>query len=252
MNQRFLIIQTAFIGDVILASSLIEAISQSEPTAKIDFVLRAGNESLFKNHPKIERLIIWEKRNNKYQNLLKTIKEIRQKNYDKVFNLQRFGASGLMTFMAKSKHKAGFEKNPFSFAFNLKVEHKIGNGKHEVERNLMLLNQPKITKAPRPKLYPSNSDLDAIKPFISEKYICLAPASVWFTKQLPVIKWIEIANKYVNSHKVFLLGAPSDSALCNQIINGVKNNKNLDNLCGKLSLLQSAALMEKAEMNFVG
>ena len=44
--QKFLIIQTAFIGDVVLATSLIEKLHRHFPEAQIDFLLRKGNESL--------------------------------------------------------------------------------------------------------------------------------------------------------------------------------------------------------------
>ena len=36
--QSFLVIQTAFIGDVILATGLIEKLHQHYPEAKIDFL----------------------------------------------------------------------------------------------------------------------------------------------------------------------------------------------------------------------
>ncbi|MFT4600536.1 MAG: ADP-heptose:LPS heptosyltransferase, partial [Arenicella sp.] len=38
--KSYLIIQTAFIGDVILATALIESIKSKEPEAEIDFLLR--------------------------------------------------------------------------------------------------------------------------------------------------------------------------------------------------------------------
>ena len=63
MSSRFLIIQTAFIGDVILATSLIEKLANFFPDAKIDFLLREGNEALLDNNPHINSLCIWEKIN---------------------------------------------------------------------------------------------------------------------------------------------------------------------------------------------
>ena len=44
--QSFLIIQTAFIGDLILATALIEKLRKFYPHASIDFLLRKGNETL--------------------------------------------------------------------------------------------------------------------------------------------------------------------------------------------------------------
>ena len=124
----------------------------------IDFLLRKGNETLLNNNPFINSVIVWDKKNNKYKNLFKTILKVRRANYDKVINIQRFGASGLLTFLSKSKHKIGFKKNPFSFSYDVKVPHQFVEGVHEVDRNLMLLDSFCNIKLRKPKLYPSKID----------------------------------------------------------------------------------------------
>ena len=49
--QKFLIIQTAFIGDVVLATALAEKLHAFYPGVQIDFLLRKGKENLLKSHP---------------------------------------------------------------------------------------------------------------------------------------------------------------------------------------------------------
>ncbi|MCW5920557.1 MAG: glycosyltransferase family 9 protein, partial [Bacteroidetes bacterium] len=93
--HKILIVQTAYIGDVILATGLIESIHQAFPEAQIDFVLRKGNESLLKNHPFVNKLYIWDKKKNKFSNLIKLIGQIRKERFDLVVNLQRFFSTGL-------------------------------------------------------------------------------------------------------------------------------------------------------------
>src|SRR5690606_1841997 len=105
-------------------------------------------------------------------------------------------------------------------------------------------------KVYEPKLYPSQNDIDLVKNYLVEKYICIAPASVWFTKQVPVEKWIELCGRISPDTVVYLLGAPTDKALCEQIINNSSHPKT-QSLAGSLSLLQSAALMKSAAMNYV-
>ena len=63
--QKFLIIQTAFIGDVVLATALVEKLHAFYPEAQIDFLLRKGNEHLLKAHPFIHEVMIWDKKNGK-------------------------------------------------------------------------------------------------------------------------------------------------------------------------------------------
>jgi heptosyltransferase-2 len=49
--QKFLVIQTAFIGDAVLATALVEKLHQFYPEANIDFLVRKGNEGLFATPP---------------------------------------------------------------------------------------------------------------------------------------------------------------------------------------------------------
>jgi len=48
----------------------------------------------------------------------------------------------------------------------------------------------------------------------------------------------------------YLLGSAADEALCSQILSG-SEHPNCLNFAGKLSLLESAALMRDAQMNYV-
>ena len=150
---KVLIIQTAFIGDVVLATPIIEKLKKFHPDSKIDFLLRKGNENLLQGHPLIRQLLIWDKRNGKMRDAWRLIKLMRQEKYDLLINLQRFGSTGFMTFLSGARYKVGFEKNPFAFSFHKKVSHEIGNGKHEVERNLSLISEWTDEVMEKPKLY---------------------------------------------------------------------------------------------------
>ncbi|MFH1320826.1 MAG: glycosyltransferase family 9 protein [Bacteroidota bacterium] len=115
--MKFLIIQTAFAGDVILATPVIEKLHQHYPEAVIDFLLRKGNEDILKGNPCLNELIIWNKKQRKYRHLWYIIRRIRIKKYDYVINLQRFLSTGLITVLSGAKKTIGFNKNPFFFSF---------------------------------------------------------------------------------------------------------------------------------------
>lgn len=248
--RQILVIQTAFIGDVILATGLLEKIHHQFPDATIDFLVRKGNESLMNDHPFLRETIVWDKKGGKYRNLLRLISRVRKTHYDLIVNVQRFANSGLITALSKADMKIGFDKNPFSWSFDTRVPHEIGNGVHEVVRNHDLIRALTDGEHENPKLYPSTKDFETIEQWQGDPYLCMAPASVWFTKQFPKEKWIELMKGIPFEGNIFLLGAPSDLDLCNEIIEKAGNPR-AQNLCGKLSLLQSAALMKNAAMNYV-
>lgn len=248
--NKFLVIQTAFIGDVILATAIVEKLNEFYPESKIDFLLRKGNEGLLKNHPNINEILIWDKKNKKYDNLKAISKNVKKIKYDVVINLHRFSSSGLITALSGAKKKLGFKKNPLSFTFTKKFDHNIGDGTHETERNQTLIAALTDKETAKPKLYPSNKDYNDVEGYKKTAYICIAPTSVWFTKQLPKEQWIKIINKISDQQTIYLLGGKDDVEQCEEI-RKMSNHKAIVNLSGKLSFLASAALMQNAKMNYV-
>jgi len=249
-QPRFLIIQTAFIGDVILSTALIEKLHYHMPEATIDFLVRKGAEGLLQNHPHLNEVLIWHKKGGKYRDLWRLLKIIRQRRYDKIINLQRFGATGLLTALSEAKETIGFEKNPFSRFFTHRLPHRLEPGVHEIDRNAGLVSWFTDEVVFKPRLYPSMADYETVKPYQTGPYICVAPTSVWFTKQYPVDKWIDFIRQLPKSLTVYLLGAPSDSETCERIRLQVGHERTV-NLTGKLSLLASAALIKGAVMSYV-
>ena len=253
--KKVLVIQTAFIGDVILSTSLIASLKSSNPSFVIDVVVRKGNESLLKNNPAINNIHVWDKSQNKVRSIFQIVKKIRREEYDLIINLQRFASSGIMTVLGGGKETRGFSKNPLSFLFTKKYLHHIDskNPVHETSRNFSVVADLCQGINQSPVLFPSEEDYKSVEKYKSADYICLAPSSVWFTKQLPFEKWVELIQKYhlqYPSHAIYILGGKSDAALGEKIIQSAKVESVL-NLSGQLNFLQSAALMKDARMNYV-
>jgi len=251
--MKFLIIQTASIGDVILSTSVLEKLHSYYPDAQLDMLVKDGNQSLFKQHPFIKNLFVWIKKKHKYRNLLGLLFQIRAEQYDYVINIQRFASSGVITAFSGARHKIGFKKNPLSIFFNKRVEHKISikpDSPHEIYRNHKLIEDITDEKVIMPQLYPTQHNYALTSAYKTHAYICIAPTSLWFTKQFPVNRWIEMIKLLPLNYYIYLLGAKADSPVCDEIISKSERN-NILNLCGKLSLLESAALMQDAQMNYV-
>lgn len=245
--RSILVIQTAFIGDVILATSVVETLHKKFPAAQIDFLLRKGNESLLENHPYLREVIVFDK-SKKFKNLLALIGRIRKVRYDLVVNIQRFATSGIMTALSGARATVGFDKNPMSSFFTKKVPHSV-EGPHEVERNHQLIASLVGPHHARPRLYPTNTNSARVSGFKGKPYVTISPASVWFTKQFPAEKWIEFINVLPQDIHIYLLGGGGDQAAGDELISG-SNRQNITNLSGQLSFLESASLMEGALMNY--
>lgn len=267
--KKILIIQTAFLGDVVLATSLIEKVIEAFPQSEISVLVRSGAEDLLKYHPKIKKVFVWVKKSKKFSNLWKLLKEIRKEQFDVVMNIQRFFSSGLLTICSKAKYTFGFKSNPWSFAFSKALPHLVpmkregalsieDNFYHEVQRNYQLLialkemmgeTLPMLEKMNlKPKLYFGHEGLNGSG---NEKrsYVVIAPTSVWYTKQWAKEKWIELLKQLPEEVSIFLVGSNDDFHFCQDLILS-SQRKLVANTCGKLSLLQTALLMKNAKRVF--
>jgi len=249
--NRILIIQTAAIGDVILCTSLIEKIHHHYPDAKIDFLLKKGNEQLFKGHPILNQVLIWDKSEHKYRNLLDVIILVQEMKYDLLINVQRYLSSGLISLLSKAKFRSGFTKNPFSLFYTNRVKHIIGDVSiHEIDRNSKLIEKWTDDGRFLPKLYPIKAHFAKVSQFKTREYVCIAPASLWRTKELPPEKWVEFLNRLDSEIYVYLIGSAADVELCKQIKSSTTHTNSLI-LSGKLKFLETTALMKDAKMNYV-
>lgn len=251
MAQKILVIQTAFIGDVVLATALLESLHQANPAVKSSILVRKGNEGLFNAHPFVDKVLVWDKQQNKYGHWLQLLFAIQKNKFDAIINVQRYAATGLWTALSGAKMKIGFDKNPFAFLFTNTIAHQaVGNGLHEIERNHALLAPLGEFPNAKPALYPASQDLKAVEGYQSQPYLCMAPASVWFTKQFPLQQWIKVLHHIPFEGPIYLLGGPNDKPLNDQIIQAVQKT-NLVNMAGRLSFLASAALQKGAVLNYV-
>lgn len=261
--KRFLVIQTAFLGDAVLATALLEKLHAFFPDAEIHMVVRKGNEGLFEAHPFLRRVHIWEKRDVKTRDMIRLIGELRRTHFDHVINCQRFFSTGFMTLRCRAGEKIGYDKNPLSLFFDRVVAHHIPlpqdvrpydarhdhHRAHEVDRLNHLIEHLTDTSRPLPALYPTALHEDeALAHLPGRPYVTVAPASVWFTKQWPAEKWIELVRVLPADQQVLLLGAPGDADLCERIVREAGRGSVL---AGKLSLLATAAVMRDALMNHV-
>lgn len=84
-------------------------------------------------------------------------------------------------------------------------------------------------------------------------YVTVAPASVWFTKQLPAAQWVKLLARLPNGLTIVILGSASDRILGERIreeLSQLRGGQPFRNLCGQLNIGASAAVMQRAVMNY--
>lgn len=256
-SPKILIIQTAFLGDVILALPIVQTLRNIYSHSGIDFLCIPSTQNVLQNNPYIRNIIVYDKHNSGFKELHKLTHAIRDNKYDMVLCPHRSFRSALITYFSGAKIRIGFDRNSCSFLLTNKVHYEKNS--HEIERDLSLvkaiqgisLNKEQIEI--KPKLFPSKEDDSIINNFTNLKnstnLITLAPCSKWFTKQLPVNYTVSIIKELISlGYTVALIGGSGDIDYGREAEKLVKNDK-LHNFCGKLTPLQSFLLITKALVN---
>lgn len=249
---RILIIQTAFVGDVILATGLPCKLKKKFPKSTICFLVRKGNEELIEYHPDIDEVWVWDKKGAKNRELWNLVRRTRKARFDLVVNVQRHFSTGFITAFSGAEKRIGFSSNPLSVFFSKSIPHEFPsvNGLHEVERNTELISDLTDQNPAKPFLKFSDETIKRSRSIAQSKYIIMAPASVWNTKALPVAKWIELMDCIRPDVQILLAGAPDDRQLCEQL-HAASEHTNVSVIAGEASLATTAQLMKNAEAAFV-
>jgi heptosyltransferase-2 len=225
-SKKILIIQTAFIGDVILTTPLIEALVHEYPDVEIDFLTIPKSKALLESNPNIRNLILFDKRGNDrgLKGLICIGNLLKNNQYDLCITPHRSLRSAFLTWKTKSNFRIGFNRSAWKGAFTHIINYDSSH--HEIARNLSLLSAIGLKKQKTlPVLYSTHEDKENVDSYLSNSNInnkselfAIAPGSVWPTKRWPEEYYKEfcrlVAEKGIN---VILVGGPEDQDLCKRI-----------------------------------
>ncbi len=246
MAKSYLVLQPAFLGDAILTLPLLGRLRAADPQAPISWVVRAGVETAFFEHPWVNEVIVWDKTWRGWRALWRVL---RHRRWEAVLTVHRYFRMGLLGRLVPAHVRITFDKNPLSWAYTHQVPHVFREGVHEVDRNLSLL-RPLGIEAARPAppwFFPPATAWERIRPYLKQKpFLIVAPASRWPTKEAPFSLWIEFLKVAGQDFAIYLTGAPEDRPRLERLVLGT----GIENLAGRLSLMELAALTAHAHRVF--
>jgi heptosyltransferase-2 len=246
-----LVIQTSFLGDVILTTPLIAEVSEHGPA---DVVVTPEGGAVLANNPHIRTVFRYDKRSTygSALGLWQTIRSTRSQTYDKVYLAQGSFRSGLLGIMTGARERIGFTSSTGRVTYTKQV--KFRPELHHAER-LWSLAMPEHYDPPtpeqiRPHLYPSDDDRRLVDALLrrsgeaDEPFIALAPGSAWGTKRWPY--YVELARRLASDFRIAVVGSKADAATAAEICAAVGPPRSI-NTVGTLPLLASAELIGRAQ-----
>ncbi|MFC1553561.1 glycosyltransferase family 9 protein [candidate division KSB1 bacterium] len=246
--MNVLIIQTAFIGDVVLCTPLIASLHKHGHS--VGFVLKPEAANILETDERLTDLFIYDKRGNDkgIGGFLRLKKQIAEKKYDAVLIPHRSIRSAALARLSGIPVRIGFDKSAGSMFFTHKIAYK--QNIHEIERNNSLLPPLGIKEPPVSfSIQVSEDDIKTAEKFLSDnelkeddKLIGFGPGSQWSTKQWGIERFRKLAQLLTeNNFKVVCFGSAGEKDLCEKVSDF--NHISIINAAGYLTIRQSSALM---------
>jgi len=244
---KIAVIQTAFPGDVILASPMFEALKRRSPESETAAVVRPECSILLENNPFIDNVIVYDKygADKGIKGMMRIARKLR--GCDEIYIVQRHLRAAITGYLSRARVRAGYAEAAGSALYTRKVKYR--EDLHEVERCLSLLG-PDVGKF-RPRLFPGDDNFakadEILHSFaVGDNFAVVAPGSIWPTKLYPYYPGlIHLVKKELNL-PVVLLGGNKDIKLSEAIVRDSLSAPY--NLAGMTDLLTSAAIIAKAKI----
>jgi heptosyltransferase II len=258
-SRKFVVVQTAFPGDVVLTLPLVQQLREMFPDAFTGFVAIPGTADLLDNHPAVSERIVFDKRgaDRGIGGIFRFAKSLRVRNFDVAIVPHRSLRSALVVFLAGIPRRIGFTRSAGRVLLTDVVDY--DESAHEIDRNLSLLGPlgGGGNRQCMPSLYPDYAAVDKVDQFLrawragggsGEPLIAIAPGSVWATKRWPAEKYAGLGKLLLRAgYGVVLIGSSDDRALCAGLMNSI-GSPDVLNGAGEFSLLESAELIRRCRL----
>lgn len=263
--RNVLLIQTAFLGDVILTTPMIAAFKRFFPTAKLSIMVTPAAAPLVENNPDITRVLVIDKKG-RHRGLFgveRLIREIRKERYDVLLSPHQSHRTGYIAWRSGIPTRFGYDTAGLAkWAYTHHLQRPMD--RPEIHRLLQFLRDaagdPGLPLSDQLVLYETEQGKQEVATLQREiaqgRPILLAPSSVWPTKRWTPWGFGKLAGELVKRYRapVYLIGSPADGALAEEVRRfsaeffpeGIV--KKIHNVCGRTGLNGLYTLMLESRL----
>ena len=225
--NKVLIITLSNIGDAVMTTPVLEYLHKQNPKYQFDIVCDKKTIEIFEHCPYVNKIYLKDKKKGLAGNI-NLIRELRNNYYEIAVDLR----TDFFLYFLRAKNKF----------------YKVNNKEiHSVIKHFSALNID-LKKLSKQKVWiPSEIKLIIKKkyPTISGKILALGIGANSEHKIWPTKNFVAIAKSLSSQYKkIILLGDNRDAIRAQEFLK--QYNINVINLCGQLSLIESAAFLEKS------
>jgi heptosyltransferase-2 len=223
-RERILVVQTAFLGDVILTTPLVAALRRHAPSAEITMLVTPAAAGLVAHHPALDRVLTDDKRGRGrgIGGLLRLVRTLRSHRFTVALAAQKSVRTALALRAAGIPRRIGFATAPAAALYTELVARPPTA--HDRDRLLGLL-APLGVAMPAPERLRPWIAVDAatrahaaamLAPHArpGRPFAAICPGSAWRTKRWPLASFAALVRALdADGYRCLLFGGPDERAL---------------------------------------
>jgi len=241
-----LVIQTAFLGDVVLTTPLLSRLAAR--FGPVDVVTTPAAAELLETHPAVRRVLPYDKRgaDRGLSGFRRLADQLADAGYAGVFIPHRSWRSAALAACAHIPERIGFDDSPAAMLYTQRVPRPRGG--HESDRILALAGDAdRGEPAPAVSLTLTDTDRATADAWLKARgitgpFLAVAPGSIWGTKRWPGYAELVARTK----QPVVVLGSAADRGLADEVATAGAGRAH--SAAGALSLRESAAIIARADL----
>lgn len=255
--SRLLVVQTGFLGDVILTTPLLAELRRRLTPGSLTVLTTPQARLLLEDHPAVNRLLIDAKRTEGkgLVGLLKTARRLRRERFTLAAAVHKSLRTALLLALAGIPQRVGFRQSPGWFLYHCAASR--DQNRHEIERILCLMRafgvEPEECDRHPFVAYGEAAHAQAQAIFHTagiheqEPVFVVSPGSVWPTKRWTVSGYAALARQLEQHYGRVLICGGSDDAPIAEAVHEQSGKQGV-NLVGKADLQTFIALADRARV----
>lgn len=228
-REKILVVQTSFLGDVVLTTPLLSAIRRRFPSAHLVVLCTPQAKVLLEGDPAVHEILTDDKRGESkgWRGVWRTAAALRARKFTIAFSPHKSFRSGLLLFLAGIPNRVGFRRSAGWFFYHHRVDRDAS--RHDAERMLSLLKpfgaapetdggELRVVADPR-----AESRVDELFRSLgvgrNGVTFGINPGSVWATKRWTAEGYAALMVRLKQKYRcdILLFGGPQDVAVVDRI-----------------------------------
>jgi ADP-heptose:LPS heptosyltransferase len=240
---KILVVRFSSIGDIVLTSPVVRAISEQVADAEIHYLTKSAYSDLVSSNPRINKVITIEK------SIDEVIDELKKENYDHIVDLHNNVRTRGLKFKLR-RNMTSFPKLNYKKWMLVRFKRNSMPDVHVVDRYFEAAKPINVEidgKGIEFYIDPSN-EIDVNAELGTKDYVVFVLGAKFNTKRIPDEKLVSLVDN--NTSQVVLIGGPDDKGAGEEIVR--RSRGKVINLAGKYNLQQSASILKQSKKVLTG